>query len=197
MFIKKTPKGTINKISKYHNSAFFAWSGWFFSMLGVAVSIWTLAVPVQNIEEKTEQIGSEIVTLQRAMQTNGAKMALRNYFYLLETQRFSDAWNMHTKEKKQNTKDGLQAFERWLKDFIAFENFKITEIKESVSTKVFLVEFDFKKRGLKPVESKWGMYMKWEDDDWKLDYTSVYFENEWKKSKEDACTFYYGFSICT
>lgn len=178
-------------------TAKFAWSGMIISLLGLVVSSWTLIFPVQDIQEKTTKIAGELELLQSEMKSNNAETALRKYFYLIESSDLTGAWNMQTIEKQQNAEGGFEGFSDWLTHFVAFENFQLKKLRESVSTQTFLVEFDFKKRGMKPVTSKWGVHMKWDGAEWKLDYTGIYYENGWKKSKEDACQFYSGFSICT
>lgn len=95
-------------------------------------------------------------------------------------------WSFFSKKKYNHTYTG---FVDWLNNFVAFEWLKITPIneKDSAIKKVFLTEFQFKKRWYLPIDSKWWFYLKYHNNRREIDYSNVLYENWWRQW---ACTFY-------
>lgn len=152
----------------------------------------------------TQQESSEVPTVDSDQKSSipqekhASLRVLESYFRLIEEGKLEDAWNLLTEEKKlKNRGEGFEGFARWLENFVAFEGLKITEItdKSSATNKVYLAEFDFKKRGYKAIPSKWGLYLRYDysKDTWKIHYSNVLYENGWK---EGACDFYEKFPVC-
>ena len=141
------------------------------------------------------QVSARLTEIQSQMDQRSAETILRKYFYFIETKRLDQAWNLLSEQKKQSTPEGFGGFQTWLSNFVAFEGLSITDLtdKDSASTKVYLVTYNFKQRGMKPVETKMGYYLKYSGEQWSIDYSNVLFENGWKAG---ACDFWSGFSIC-
>jgi len=165
------------------------------SIAALLIVLIPIFLKINAVEQRTRTLEQQLIKVQLELESNRPEMVLRSYFYYIEQDDLLGAWNVFTENKKNNTKDGFQGFQNWLNNFVAFEGLKITNLseKDSASTKVYLAEFDFKKRGMKPVPSKWGFYLKFNGKDWQIDYSSILYEHNWKNG---ACEFYPKFSIC-
>lgn len=89
---------------------------------------------------------NDLQIIQEKLNTNDAESVLYSYFYDIEQGNLQKAYDALTEQKQQN--NSFEQFSSWLEDFENFEGLKITELKEkqSASKKVFLVEFNFKKK---------------------------------------------------
>lgn len=154
----------------------------------------TVVVTIQN-SLSINKIDTQLQQVAQELKSNDAQETLKEYFYDIEKGDLPSAWNLLSEKKKEQQSNGFIEFKDWLKNFISFEGLTIKELpeKESVSTKVFLVEFDFKQRGLSPVHSIWGVYLNFNGNKWEINYTNTLYENGWKPG---ACDFYNGFDIC-
>lgn len=161
------------------------------TVIGIASTFFismNTAFNVKTISDKLQQVEQEL-------KTNDAEDTLKEYFFDIEKGDLPSAWNLLSEKKKEQQINGFIGFKDWLKNFISFDGLTIKELpdKESISTKVFITEFDFKQRGMKPVHSIWGVYLNYNGDKWEINYTNTLYENGWKPG---ACDFYNGFDIC-
>jgi hypothetical protein len=187
-FTKKILKLIKNFLTKKSIVVEQVWYVWLslliaiFGFMGLGISNWSTSQKVSSIQQELQNIQPSFLILQE-------------YFKNIEQGKLDEAWKIFSSKKQENTTGGLEGFKNWLKYFVAFEGLKITELKEknSALTKVYIAEFDFKQRGMKPVHSIWGIYMKNYNEIWKIDYTNILFENGWK---DGACDFYSKFNIC-
>lgn len=144
-------------------------------------------ITIFQILPTLNQTKTDVQIIQEKLSSNEAQDILYSYFYNIEQRKFENAFNLFTEQKKKW--DNIGKFSNWLKDFVAFEWLKITELKEKDSAikKVFLTEFWFKKRWIKSINSKWWFYLVYNWKTWKIDYSNVLYEN-WYKNW--ACDFY-------
>lgn len=142
------------------------------------------------------QVSARLTEIQSQMDQRSAENVLREYFYFIETKQLDKAWDLLSEQKRQSTPDGFSGFQTWLSNFVAFEGLSITDLtdKDSASTKVYLVTYNFKQRGMKPVETKMGFYIQFDGKQWSINYSNVLYENGWKTG---ACDFWQGFPICS
>jgi|GEM_PF-3283790 len=175
----------LSRETKVANQRWYVWLIFgitVFGFLGLGITNWNTSVKVDNVQAELSDL-------------NPANQLIKKYFSLIEQGNYDSAWNLFSEKKKMSQEGWLNGFKDWLKYFVAFEGLNIKEIKEKsgASTKVYIAEFDFKQRGMKPVHSIWGMYVKYNGEKWQIDYSNVFYENGWKKG---ACDFYSGFDIC-
>lgn len=165
------------------------------SIIALFFVFFPLSEKVKEIEEKAQSISTTLEDVQFELQSDDSRKVLESYFYYIEQNDLEKAYSLFSERKKAESKGGLDGFKGWLENFVAFEGLNISELqnKSSASSKVYLAEFDFKQRGMKPVRSTHGYYMKLIDGRWEIDYSNVLFENGWK---EGACEFDSNFEIC-
>ena len=118
-----------------------------------------------------------------------AENTLLDYFTLIESWDCTWAYSLLSDDFKEKQK--FEWYCNWLSDIIGFEWLKITELleKNTAISKVFLVEFRLKKRWLIPIESKWGMYVRYLNWKWEINANSVVYEHEWSSTACDFCKF--------
>ncbi len=155
--------------------------------IGIILWILSFFITVFQILPDIRETKSDIQIIQEKLNTNEAEWVLYTYFFNIEQNNFTGAFDLFTDRKKQG--DSVEKFSKWLNNFVAFEWLKIIELKEkkSASKKLFLTEFWFKRRWMKTVNVKWGFYMVYDWKKWKIDYSNVLFE---KWYKDWACDFY-------
>lgn len=161
------------------------------TFIGIA---FTVLITIQN-SLSINKINIQLQQVAQELKSNDAQETLKEYFYNIEKGNLASAWNLLSKKIKDQQPNGFISFKDWLKYFISFEGLTIKELpeKESISTKVFIAEFDFKQRGMKPVHSIWGFYLNFNGNNWEINYVNKLYENNWEPG---ACDFYSGFDIC-
>jgi predicted nucleotide-binding protein (sugar kinase/HSP70/actin superfamily) len=183
-------------LKKPHNlTTFCTISGLNIIMLITGITVVWTWFKVDSLAVKTNIIEQQINNIQEHLNTNEASATLTEYFTNIELGKHEDAWNLFSENKKAQHPSGLIGFKEWLEYLVSFEGLQIKELpeKRSAATKAFIAEFDLKKRGMKPVYSIYGFYVKFNGEKWLIDYSNVLYENGWKKG---ACEFYSGFDIC-
>jgi len=166
------------------------------ALLIVVIPIIVGVVKINDVQERTKEIETVLTEVQYELQSEKPLEVLNSYFFYIEQNELEKAWDLFTEDKKVNTLKGYEGFREWLENFVAFEGLKVSSLteKDSASSKVYLAEFNFKKRGMKPVPSKWGFYLKYDGKEWRIDYSNVLYERNWK---EGSCEFYDRFPHCS
>lgn len=148
---------------------------------------------VQNhiLSEKFESLSAQI---ENEKQGDNSLIALKEYLILLERGDADNAWNMLT-PNMQASSGTYQGFSKWISQLVALEGLAIERIdeKSSASSVTYLISFDWKARGMKPIPTKWGLTMQFTDQGWKVNSNSVLFEKDWK---QNACDFYSKLKPC-
>lgn len=183
--------------AKLDRLGFWTWIHRIDSLCAIGVFFIALIPIMGGINAARNEIALVSEKIEEVRKDNDpAYQTLTSYFAFIEHGQIERAWQLLSEEKRRNAVDGYPGFVRWLGNLVAFEGLKITHLKEksSATTQVYIAEFDFKKRGMKPVKSIWGMYVQLnEDNRWIIGYSNILYEKEWK---EGACGFWSGFSIC-
>lgn len=152
----------------------------FLEKLSILLGIISFIITIFQILPDIKSTKQDVQNIQEQLDSDDAEKTLYNYFYNIEQRDFEKAFNLFTDKKKEN--DSLEKFSIWVDDFVAFEWLKIRELKEksSASKKVFIAEFWYKKRWMKSVNSIWWFYLSFDGESWKIDYSNVLFEKNWK-----------------
>lgn len=132
-------------------------------------------------------LSNKIDIVEQKIDWNTAYSTIMMYFSDIENNNLTWAYNLLSDSfKKDKT---FNWFSNRLNDIVWFEWLKITELtwKNTVTQKVFIVEFWFKKRWKIPLESKWWMYVKFNNWKREINANSVLYENE---RNSTACKFY-------
>lgn len=151
-------------------------------IIGFGITIFQIWPQVSKTSTEVQQIK------QKLKESSEPETVLYSFFYQIEQRNLTDAYNLLSDDKKKV--NSFEWFHNWLKNVVAFEWLKITPIPEktSASQRVYLVEFDFKQRTMKPVKTKMGYTLLFDGLGWKISYsTKPLYENGWK---EWACEFY-------
>lgn len=163
---------------------------WWVISLIILVLWWISLVP--RFFETTKRVQE----ISAKLEQDEAEYTLTKYFIFIEQGELERAYEFLSQDFKNWQASGFTWFSERLQNFIAFEGIKVTPVenKNSASSKVFLVEFWFKKRGMKPVQTKRGMYLRFKEWVWEINSVSKLYEN-WRKDREWACS-YYQFEHC-
>ncbi len=157
----------------------------------VGIILWIIGfgITIFQIWPQVSKTSTEVQQIQQKLQeSTEPEVVLYSYFYQIEQKNLEWAYSLLTEKKKEI--NSFEGFADWLKNLVAFEGLKITSISEktSASQRAYLVEYDFKQRGMKPVKTKIGYNLIFDGQKWKINYTtSPLYENGWK---EWACEFY-------
>lgn len=158
---------------------------WFFWSICSIISLYLVLFPITN----------KIDSIQNNLNQQQAESTILSYFSFIEEWYYEDAYNLFSDSKKsQHT---LTWYISWAKDFITFEWLKISSLpdKDSVMTKIFLVEYKSKKRGMKSVPETRIFFVIYNSNKnkWEINYNNVLNDENWWRNW--ACD-YYKFNHC-
>jgi hypothetical protein len=134
-------------------------------------------------------ISNKINIIEQKIDWNTAEATLLSYFSEIENNNLTGAYNLLSEEFKQQW-NSYEWFYNRLYDIVGFEWLQITELtwKNTAIQKVFLVEFEFKKRWKIPLDSKRWMYVRYKNWKREINANSILYDNKWRSST--SCEFY-------
>ena len=164
---------------KFLNAFWLVWS------ICSIISLYLVIFPITN----------KINDIQSNLNQQQSQSTILSYFSFIEEWSYEKAFNLFSDNKKaQHT---LTWFIDWANDFVAFEGLKISELpeKNSANSKVFLLEYRAKKRGMLANSEIWIFFVVFNSDKnkWEINYSNVLYDDNWWRKW--ACD-YYKFDHC-
>lgn len=157
--------------------------------IGIIFWILSFFITISQIWPQVNKTTSEVQQIQQKLKDSSDPQAvLYSFFAEIESWNLKWAYSLFTEEKKKN--NPFDGFKSWLENIVSFQWLTITPIPEKTSAlqRVYLIEYDFQKRWMKPVKTKmwYTLILVW--NTWKINYsTDPLYENGWK---DGACNFY-------
>lgn len=169
----------------------YGWTSFWNYANKIGILLWIIwfFITVFDIWPKINKTTSEIQEIQEKIkQSSDPQAVLYSFFAQIESWNIEWAYSLFTEEKKKN--NPFDGFKSWLENIVSFQWLTITPIPDKTSAlqRVYLAEYDFQKRWMKPVKTKMWYTLILEGNTWRINYsTNPLYENWWKNW---ACEFY-------